>query len=641
MAEASDKSKKSSAVEDFQRALEKLEQAVTAADWPEVSETMVSILAKLEATTWTLGPHFQHGRPETETQATRLATQLTRITVDDEYRIPASVFYLLCRFKRTISQVFEVSGYRGTGHLLDMVGEPLEEGGRRVRAFDVPKLLAMLSINALNDQCLRLMMRLEKPQSLSLMLAFLSEQMLYTRKAEAMRTQLLAKADHWLDVMPNLPQLRALGPAYMGCSYAVAPDKHDIKRALNAVTRRWLDSEGVVDSDLPEHRPLKDRPKLLIFAEFYHSTHAMHRCYGASIRGLKDRFETVLMLPKDGQDSAIEDMVDRVIPFEFDADKGPDLIKTIQAEQPDILYMPSVGMRLSSVMLSVMRLAPIQVMTFGHPATTKSPHMDYVILAEDQISDPKTIQETVVLRPKSKRHSAHSDAKPITPDIRLKPDTIKIAVPAWSRKVVPAFFEACNQITRHSKRPVEFVFFPNAIGALHHALVRRITTLVPNSVVLPRKDYNRYIEDLNGCDLFLSSFPFGATNGILDASQQGLPIINLKGPEVHTFNDSHLVSRLDQPEWLSVDTVDAYVAAVVRLVNDDALRVQISRNIIDGDPKEAFMVDETESPRDFVEIFEGLYHFHEQIQASGRHVIHHRDMVQGLARRASRLSAAQ
>lgn len=616
------------------------ESAVRRREHNEAWQALAPMLTNIENGKWTFGPsHFAHSEAA-EVEATRLASALMSMLTDPDYQITRSALHLACRFKRAICQVFEISGYRGTNNLATQFGSFNEDGDHVLTSKDIPKLMLLQSVNALTLDSLRIMERLAPDIRFSLLLGFLSEQLVYSRTAEAMRSRLLAMADEFLDLSCDRHNLQSIGPAYMGCSYAVDANKHDIKRAFNAVMRRSLLEQGASDTKLSKTRTLKERPTILVFAEFYHELHAMHRCYGPSIKALRDRFNTVLFLPKGNDAPAMRELADTLVEFEFSVGNASEFLEKIQSYKPDILYMPSVGMRVSSIAASVMRLAPIQIMTFGHPATTKSDAMDYVVLAEDQLGDPATIDETIVLRPSGKRHAERSDAEPIAPDIRLKPDVVRFAVPAWSRKITPVFLEACRRIVKQSERPVEFWFFPNSVGALQQAFERRYDGMLPGRV-LPRTDYNTYVRNINQCDVFLSTFPFGATNGILDASIQGLPIVNMRGPEVHTLNDSHLVEKLDQPAWLTTDDRDAFVSACVRLANDDALRVQISRNILDGDPAKTFLVTGDENPRDMADVFEGIYLLHDDIQARGKKVVTNKELMQALERRRAELRAAQ
>ena len=552
-----------------------------------------------------------------EKEATRLASALTTIMTDRDYT-PSTGFLLeLNRYKRAIAQIFEISGYRGTDHFVAQFGQRNGEQYSFKRG-ELLKLFAVISINSMTDMLMEVFLKLDPHQSLPSLFGFLSEQMVYTKRAEQIRSKLLTLADHWKDVTPQDYTVLTVGPPYMGCSYAEAAHKHDIKRCFNSIVHNWLEKQNVKDRDLPQRRAVKKRPKLVIFAELYNSAHAMHRCYGPSIRALKKSFDTTLLVAENKINAELAQLAHKVETVKFKHAKPGELVNKIKDLKPDVIYYPSIGMRFSSIVLSTLRLAPIQVMTFGHPATTMSEAMDYVILPEDLMRNENTFSEKVMLRPTKPYFTHRTDAEAIKPDIRLQPETVRIAVPAWSRKITPAFLNTCRRIRDLAQNKVEFWLFPNGAGALHQALVRRYSEIMPHDKVLPRKAYNHYIADLNQCDIFLSSFPFGATNGLVDAALQGLPIVNMTGDEAHTANDSSLVSALNQPDWLTTQSEDEYVKAVVRLVDDHGLRVQVSRNILDGDPDKAFFVEDGEDSWEFNVIMRHLYKNHEDIQSSDK-----------------------
>ncbi|TNE67860.1 MAG: hypothetical protein EP335_00415 [Alphaproteobacteria bacterium] len=610
--------------------LNQLEEHVRNRAYGEARPVLMKIFEAVEAGTSTFGGQISLAAIA-ESEATRLASAITQLLTDPDHQMEGAMFLEFNRFKRAISQVFEVSGYRGTWHLYGMTGKDDGKGGRAFKRSELLKMFSGLSINAMNDTLYSLLLKLEPRHMLPIVIGMLSEQLIYSSKAEEIRGRLLADGHLWDKADPHPYTLLSIGPAYMGCSYADAPHKHQIKKSFNKVVRRWLDTQGVKDTVLPAKRELKDKPKAVIFAEFYNAAHAMHRCYGPSIRSMMEHFDTTLVLVDTEANAELKSLAHTVETIKFQHTKAGELIKKLQSYKPDLLYFPSVGMRLSSIIASTVRIAPIQVLTFGHPATTYSDAMDYVVLADKQLGSDTTVSEKVMLRPSKPRFTHRADAENIKPDIRVAPDVVRIAVPAWSRKVNPQFLNACRQIRDAAKTPVEFWFFPNAVGALHQAILRRYAVVMPDAKVLPRKNYNDYIRDLNACDIFLSTFPFGATNGIVDAARQGLPIVNMTGDEVHAANDSHHAEKLAQPAWLTTRSTQEFVDAVVRLVDDSALREQISRDILAGDPDKAFFVEDDENASEFSTLMDFVYRNHEAIQASPRKTWHHDAIVAGTA----------
>ncbi len=59
--------------------------------------------------------------------------------------------------------------------------------------------------------------------------------------------------------------------------------------------------------------------------------------------------------------------------------------------------------------------------------------------------------------------------------------------------------------------------------------------------------YADYLARVNHADLFLCPFPFGNTNGIVDAFTLGLPGICKTGPEVFEHIDGALFERAGMP----------------------------------------------------------------------------------------------
>jgi hypothetical protein len=591
-----------------QKLLTQLEICIRERRYNEAGNSLIPILGAIE------GGSKSDTTVPSEADATRLAAAITQILTDTSVPLSKGMFLELNRFKRCMTQAFQVSGYRGTSHFLKMLGKTDQNGVSTYNVQELLRLFTGLSINAVSPELCDAFLRIDPQWAFPITIGYLSEQLLYTPQSEIVRSKLLASGHLWENIDPDAYNLNADGKgsfplnfvtAYMGCSYADAPHKHEIKKCMNKIVRRWLEKNGVKDTPIPAKRTLKKRPKLVTFAEFYSPLHAMHRCYGPSIESLKEDFDTTMVIANTKPHPELDKLAHKAETLDLPNDNPIELIAKLQALEPDILYLPSIGMRFSSIAVSNVRIAPIQVMSFGHPATTHSDAMDYVILNSFG-QNPATISEKIVDVPSLDVFSPRSDAVSMPPIIRLDPEVVRIAVPAWSRKVTPRFLETCQRIQRTTKKKVEFWFFPNALGYLYQAVKRRYEGMLPGSVVLPTKNYNDYIRDLNQCDIFLSTFPFGATNGLVDALLQGLPVVNLVGDEVHSCSDSAIVSLVDQPTFLSANTIDDYVNAVVRLVEDPALRIQISRNILDKNPAECLFIKNGKAS-EFAQMFHSIY----------------------------------
>ena len=131
-------------------------------------------------------------------------------------------------------------------------------------------------------------------------------------------------------------------------------------------------------------------------------------------------------------------------------------------------------------------------------------------------------------------------------------------------------------------------------------------------------EYNAYIAKLNECDLFLSPFPFGNTNGIVDAVRQGIPGVCLDGREVHAHIDAELFCRLSLPGWLVAASREDYLAAALRLAGEHKTRQRIANHLVKIDPDAILFKGD---PRQFANAVAWLHANQSELQHSGEKVV--------------------
>jgi hypothetical protein len=286
--------------------------------------------------------------------------------------------------------------------------------------------------------------------------------------------------------------------------------------------------------------------------------------------------------------------------------------------QPDVVYFPSVGMAMWSTLLATQRIAPIQVASQGHPATTCADTIDFVIIPEGSGADPSCYTERVALQAPEPRFFPPSPFERFDM-AREQGEVRKLAIPARLFKLSTDLIKCCERISEESPCSVEFHFFPNegaiALQHLRNALKGRL-----HAVVHAPAKYEEYARTLAECHIHLSSFPFGATNSLVDSLLQGLVPITLTGPEFHSSNDSLLIRRMGLPEWLICGSEDEYVAAAVRLLHDDAARRQLSAEISVPGRLEENLIAGDARPREIGNILHWLHKNWERISLDGRKV---------------------
>ena len=242
-------------------------------------------------------------------------------------------------------------------------------------------------------------------------------------------------------------------------------------------------------------------------------------------------------------------------------------VDLILACRPDVVFHTGVGLSGRIIALAALRLAPLQCVSFGHTATTMSPQIDAFILPEDFIGSREAFSESVLglpmeafpYEPRAERH--------VTQD-RASRSAVHIGVPASLPKLNAGLLTALGEIAARASKPVVFEFFPlGAAGLAGLDLTLALAAALPGAIAHREMSHELYLEALGRCDFFLSPFPYGNMNSILDAMEAGLPGVCLDGAEPHSHADAAYFHRLGLPcGWVARD-VGGYIAAALAFVD--------------------------------------------------------------------------
>ncbi len=552
---------------------------------------------------------------------TRFAAAVTALMADPAFQLSQEGFDLLAVEHATFHAVFAASAFGNADHLLRQFGTvDAQEHGKLhfTSPQNVVKLLLAYSLDSELDIDFEAVFRAAPRLALPAFLGMLAHIVVLSPRAHARREKLLTLGPLFEQVEVREHMLAAMSDAYMYCSYATADTKHEIKRSFNAMMRRLIGSQ-ISFPEMPPQRKLAKRPTILVPIEWFTSLHAMYRCYAPSIRQLRERFRIVMIGRSSEMDEVSKELFDETIELSGANVALADVVEQIRKVKPDLIFYPSVGMATWWVALASVRLAPIQVATVGHPATTQSENMDYVLVDGLWPGDPSCFSETVIVqRPGSTEFIMRQDAEFPEPQLREHPVVLRVAVPSMACKINAPFLQCCLAIARRAQRPIEFHFFPNMVGLTHFHITREIRKWLPNAVVHPRGDYNSYLRNMVQCDVHLSTFPFGGTNSNIDSMRLGIPMLTLEGLEVHSQTDSGMMRRVGLPEWLITYHAAEYERAALRLIAGDAERVGIARQLMSTDIFGHFMQISAEVPKtEFLDVMWFIYRQHEKIQASG------------------------
>lgn len=526
-------------------------------------DSLVKLIDFLEKKTPTSGlTGLSFSVRQSEKQYTRIAAAVSKWLAASADTLQTEDLERIVLRKRHLKSIFSASAFNNPQHLIYCLPD---NNGNNPRQSALPGLLAILSLDDIPD---RLMDRaFEFPANLLLILVsgWIAEWCVLSNQGEKNRSRIVANAKLLATASPpsrTIANLMCVG--WMHCSYAQTPKKHQIKRYFNYLFIKRLNAHGL-HIKAPKTLGKNKNPRLLIIHEWLNHGHAMYRCYAPHIRGLAKYFEVISL----GKESQINDQAKLLFSDSITYNNNAtiqEIINTITRLSPDIIYFPSVGMDPVIIHLANIRLAPLQIASQGHPATTWSPAIDYVFMKSvSPLTHLKYSEALIVGNNRPSYEKPNITTKAAKNEIK---NAVAIAVNSKIMKLSSRLMKIAIALKNNAKIEIRFHFFPAEKGIHFDAIDRQITNLIPDAVVHPGYNYSTFMQKLSQCHISMAAFPFGNTNGTVDAAFLGIPTVCMRGMELPEQTDARILNILDLPQWLIANNDQEYYDALWRLIHN-------------------------------------------------------------------------
>ena len=361
--------------------------------------------------------------------------------------------------------------------------------------------------------------------------------------------------------------------AWFRCSFAAQPDRHKIKPFLGEVMAAMTGMQTDVHVAAP--RNVDGKPVLLVPLEVMFRDNGLFRSHATLLSSLRKRFYTMGLGIKELVDEHATSLFDTFEYVEDPAGSGDAykrlytrIGKLASEKAPAMVWYPSIGMHPLTVGLAQRRLAPVQVMGFGHPASSGSPAIDYALMLEGQECSPSLATEKVVVTPPSSvpYRLPSLPRRPFNDTQPPKDGVIRVAIASEADRLTRPFIQALKQIQDKCGRSVHFVFFTGVKGALYSCAVHNLRKELLGCTYFPKLDYEDYIDELSRCHLQAGTWPFGGTDSLIDSFLCGLPVLAWKGEEPHSCVDAELVTRVGLPDSFICSSQASYAERLSALV---------------------------------------------------------------------------
>jgi protein O-GlcNAc transferase len=395
-------------------------------------------------------------------------------------------------------------------------------------------------------------------------------------------TQLLQSEIHIADPVKDIPHL-AFYLAYHG------ENDRDLQQLIAAVVAKACPQLAVRAPHVASWRgPVGERAEVL-FVSSHLKNHTIGRLNRELIAQLDRSHFRVTVAFVDGiVDSfgqQIADSADSHLVIPRQLEPAHQLLASVQA---DLLYYTDIGMDPFTWLLAHARLAPVQLVTWGHSMTTGLDTLDGWVSGQDtevesgqahyteplvRLSDPTTTYRRPVLQgPKLSRQQL---GLPATGTIYLCPQT--------TFKLHPDFDPVMGEILRRD--PTAHICLPSPKDpSWKPVLLKRMGSQVDTRrlVWLPKLEHQRFLQVLAAADVLIDPLVYGGCNTSLEALAMGTPIVTLPSPYLrdrYTAAWYHAVGVTD----CIVQSTQAYVELALRLGSDPSLRKQIMDRVAAAD----------------------------------------------------------
>jgi predicted O-linked N-acetylglucosamine transferase (SPINDLY family) len=270
-------------------------------------------------------------------------------------------------------------------------------------------------------------------------------------------------------------------------------------------------------------------------------------------------------------------------------------VAAIRAAKLDVLLYPELGMDAHTPRLAALRLAPVQVASWGHPETTGLPTIDHYLSAELFETEAGPLQasapsgrytESLVRLPGLGCHVAPAAVRPAAQAEPVALETLGVSPGATlfvcggtPFKYTPEHDEVLVRIAR-ALPSAQFLFFRHAQAATLTAQVLarlsaafRAAGLDPEAhlVLGPWLERARFFGVLSQAHVFLDTLGFSGFNTVMQAVECGLPVVTQRGEFMRGRLGSGILERMGMADLVTTSD-EAYVELALRLAQDPAAR---------------------------------------------------------------------
>ncbi len=246
----------------------------------------------------------------------------------------------------------------------------------------------------------------------------------------------------------------------------------------------------------------------------------------------------------------------------------------MQRDQPDIIFYPEVGMDPVTCALAAIRLASLQVASWGHPVTTGLPSIDLYIsgeLLEIPRADAHYVEKLVRLPGTGVCTRAPVDSVQTWEPAANRGEAVRFALPHQPIKFDPADDILLARIAKAIGRCEFWIASPAKLGWAAEKLRARLAEVFRAEGLDPQSHLRmtpwlppeQFLGFLDCMDVFLDCPAFSGYTTAWQALHRGLPLVTLEGEFLRQRLAAGLMRQIGAGDSIALSR-DHYVTLAVQ-----------------------------------------------------------------------------
>ncbi len=316
--------------------------------------------------------------------------------------------------------------------------------------------------------------------------------------------------------------------------------------------------------------------------------HTIGRLFYGMVRHFpRDDFELTVFSPPVGEDPLVRGYREAAdhhvtVPAELDAFR-----REIGSRRLDLLFYTDIGMDPLVSALAFSRLAPAQIVSWGHPVTSGVPTVDYFLSSDDLETEGSEQHYSETLLKASRVTACYQRPDVKIPDVGraelgLPPTGTLYLCPQAPMKLHPELDALLAGILRADPDGVVLLQQPwhDAVGAVvSQRLHGHLGPDLERVLFLPFLPREEYLAVMRAADVMLDPIHFGGGNTNYEACHVGLPVVTWPSRHMRGRFAYALYRQMEIDDTIACDGAD-YVRKAVAIGTDRRRRQELSDRIL-------------------------------------------------------------